>query len=248
MLSPLFWEIHSGLAREGPGDEESLRRALALMTDLPPAPRILDIGCGPGAQTLALLAQTRGRVTAIDQHQPYLDQLKASAEAAGVSDRLTTLDVSMAALPFEAGGFDAIWSEGAIYFIGLRQGLTAWRKLLAPGGYVAVTEPCWLKPREALPEGALKAWADYPAMSTTGELVPIMGECGYRPLGHFVLPPEAWWNYYRPIEARLAALRVKYADYPGRLEQLAHHQAEIDAYRAFGDSYGYLFLVMQIAD
>ena len=46
-----FFEIHQGLPREGPGDFDSTRRALALLGGLPERPRILDIGCGPGMQT-----------------------------------------------------------------------------------------------------------------------------------------------------------------------------------------------------
>jgi hypothetical protein len=44
----VFWEARSGLPREGPDDEASLRRALAMMQALPAAPDILDVGCGPG--------------------------------------------------------------------------------------------------------------------------------------------------------------------------------------------------------
>ena len=39
-------------------------------------PRILDIGCGNGAQTLCLAATLGGRITAVDNHQPYLDELE----------------------------------------------------------------------------------------------------------------------------------------------------------------------------
>jgi len=54
----LFWEIHSGLPQEGPGDDNSTLKALALIPDLPSNPSILDIACGPGRQTIALAKQT----------------------------------------------------------------------------------------------------------------------------------------------------------------------------------------------
>ena len=50
-ISP-FWELHSGLPRQGPGTATSTRRALGLVPDIGPRTRVLDIGCGPGAQTL----------------------------------------------------------------------------------------------------------------------------------------------------------------------------------------------------
>ena len=69
----IFWEIHSDLPREGPGDSTSTARAYAAASDLPPQPKILDIGCGPGMQTLDLAKLSGGEIIAIDFHQPFLD-------------------------------------------------------------------------------------------------------------------------------------------------------------------------------
>jgi hypothetical protein len=44
----VFFEVHSGLLREGPGDNESTKKAYFMLQDLPENPLILDIGCGPG--------------------------------------------------------------------------------------------------------------------------------------------------------------------------------------------------------
>jgi len=33
--------------------------------------RILDIGCGPGMQTVELARISAGRITAVDNYQPY---------------------------------------------------------------------------------------------------------------------------------------------------------------------------------
>jgi ubiquinone/menaquinone biosynthesis C-methylase UbiE len=107
-------------------------------------PRILDIGAGPGANSLALARSSAEKVTAVDRHQPFLDELERRAREAGLAERITTLNASMSRLPFEEGSFDLIWSEGAICLIGFRQGLTYWRRFLSPNGYIAVTEPCWL--------------------------------------------------------------------------------------------------------
>ena len=87
MLDAVFWAIHSGLAREGPGDEASLRRALSMMKGLPAAPDILDVGCGPGAQSLALASLTAGTITAVDAHAPFLADLNRAAESRGLDSR-----------------------------------------------------------------------------------------------------------------------------------------------------------------
>jgi hypothetical protein len=53
-LPEFFWIIHCGLPREGPGDNESTRRAYVMLKDLPERPQILDVVCGPGMQTVEL--------------------------------------------------------------------------------------------------------------------------------------------------------------------------------------------------
>jgi SAM-dependent methyltransferase len=246
MPDAFFWKIHSGLEREGPGDDASLRRALGLMKALPANPDILDVGCGPGAQSLALAELTGGTITSVDTHQPFLDALNQAAGARGVAARVRTVNASMANMPFGERSFDVIWSEGAIYMMGFREGLANWKRFLKRGGYIAVTEPCWTKPDEEIPPQAREWWKEYPAIASVEKILSVGAETGYRGIGHFVLPASAWWNYYGPKEARIATLRRKYRDNPAALERLAAAQSEIELYRLFGDCYSYLFVVMQL--
>ena len=243
----IFFELHQDLPREGPGDNPSTRKALALLVDLPPRPLILDIGCGPGMQTVELARCTNGKIIAIDTHQPFLEKLKQRAQAEGLSDKITAINMSMLALEFEAKNFDATWSEGAIYIMGFEQGLRACQPLLKPGGYVAVSEICWLRPQP--PSEVQTFWAaNYPGMRTVEENLEIVRAAGYREVGHFVLPPSAWWEgYYTPQEARIAMLRTKYRDDVEAIQLLDESQLEIDLYRKYSDWYGYVFYIMQKA-
>lgn len=243
----IFFELHQDLPREGPGDNPSTRKALALLVDLPPRPLILDIGCGPGMQTVELARCTNGKIIAIDTHQPFLEKLKQRAQAEGLSDKITTINMSMFALDFEAKSFDAIWSEGAIYIMGFEQGLRACQPLLKPGGYVAVSEICWLRPQP--PSEVQTFWAaNYPGMRTVEENLEIVRAAGYREVGNFVLPPSAWWEgYYTPQAARIAMLRTKYRDDVEAIQLLDESQLEIDLYRKYSDWYGYVFYIMQKA-
>jgi len=52
-LLNVFFEVQRGLPRQGPGCDESTLQALALCR-LPERPAILEIGCGPGMQTVEL--------------------------------------------------------------------------------------------------------------------------------------------------------------------------------------------------
>lgn len=49
-----FYELYTGLPRGGSGDNISTRKAYSMLKNIPAEPLILDIGCGPGMQTLEL--------------------------------------------------------------------------------------------------------------------------------------------------------------------------------------------------
>ena len=137
-MPEIFWEIHSGLPREGPGDNESTRKAYRMLKGLPENPRILDIGCGPGMQTIELAKLSSGRIDALDSHQPFLEQLKKSAKKEGVDDIIKTVNGDMFNLSYENSSFDLVWSEGSIFVIGFEKGLREWRRLLTEKGYLVV--------------------------------------------------------------------------------------------------------------
>ena len=82
-LPKVFWEVHCDLPREGPGDNKSTKKAYMILKCLPKNPHILDIGCGPGMQTIELAKLCNGQINAVDNHQPFLDQLKKSAKKEG---------------------------------------------------------------------------------------------------------------------------------------------------------------------
>ena len=243
----IFFELHHDLPREAPGDNLSTYKALSLLSDLPPRPLLLDIGCGPGEQTLALAKSTDGYIVAVDTHQPFLEKLRRNAHQAELLDKVSTLKTSMFALPLSEQTFDAIWSEGAIYIIGFTKGLRTWRRFLKPHGYIAVSELAWL--RSHPPAEATTFWeVAYPGIRTREENLELIQGAGYRNVGHFVLPAESWWkNYYTPLEARIVSLREKYQRNGEAIQELDESQREIDLYRQYVDWYGYVFYVMQMA-
>ena len=68
----LFWRLHERLPKQGPGSDETSRRALALAAPIRETPRVLDMGCGPGRQMLVLAADLGGKVTAPDLIPQFL--------------------------------------------------------------------------------------------------------------------------------------------------------------------------------
>ena len=72
----IFFEIHKDIPREGPGSFESTKRAFQLLTGLPEQPVILDVGCGPGKQTLDLAKITKGKMWFEDKRRFLYSKLK----------------------------------------------------------------------------------------------------------------------------------------------------------------------------
>ncbi|HPQ67926.1 MAG TPA: class I SAM-dependent methyltransferase [bacterium] len=239
-----FIEIYTDLPQQGPGNDENTLKALAKLP-LPPAPHILDVGCGTGRQTLQLAHVTGGTVIAVDNLQSYLFELQAKAKQAGLDERVVVRQGDMNNLPFARNSFDLIWSEGAIYIMGFGNGLQKWRKLLKPGGCLVVTEISWL--REDAPLECHRFWQqEYPAMATVKENLRTIRANGYELIDHFTLPEDAWWGpYYLPLEARLNMFREKYAGDKERLQVVEMSQTEIEQYRKYSAYYGYVFYLLR---
>ncbi len=246
-LSDVFFELHCDLPREGPGDDESTLRALAMCTELPDRPDILDVGCGPGMQTLALASATDGIISAVDMHEAFLDQLRERAEAAGVRERLHVMRGDMADLPFGPDSFDLIWSEGAAYIMGIGEAFDAWREFLRPGGYVVVTELSWLVPDPPV-EVRDFFTAQYPGIRDVEGNLERIRAAEYEIVGHFTLPAESWWTHYQtPLEARIPALLEKYADDEEALALVHETVEEHRIRREYPETYGYEFYIARCA-
>ena len=246
-LSPHFWkiffEVYENLPRQGPGNRTCAATALDLCSELREYPAILDLGCGVGAQTFHLAELTTGSIEAVDNHAPFVGFLQSAAAERELSHRIDARVGDMANLEYQPGSFDLIWSEGALYSIGLRNALRICHRLLRPGGYLSFTDAIWCKEN---PPPAVKAGFDfdYPDMGSLGDDLAVIQDCGFDLIGHFTLPDEAWWeDFYTPMELRIDELRSRYAgdlEALGILDQLAE---EPDIHRRYSDFYAYEFFV-----
>ena len=116
----LICQMFEDLPRQGPGADDSTAHAWSCIPPDHRRGKILDIGCGSGMQTLALARLCPDcRITAVDVHQPFLDDLIHRAKNAGVDTRIVTYRASMDNLPFNEVSFDIIWSEGSAFIMGL---------------------------------------------------------------------------------------------------------------------------------
>ncbi len=239
-----FLQIYGTLPRAGPGSNELTRRAFGMMSHVPESPRILDIGCGPGMQSIELLMATTGTVVALDLLPEMIDRVKARAERAGLSDRLETFEMDMKEMAFPESSFDVVWSEGSIYFLGFEAGLKKVKEFVKPGGYIAVSEAVWLKPDP--PPEVLDFWRDYPEIDTLATKLEVIKRIGYEVVGHFIFPPTAWTEqYYDPMEERIAEIADSWGGIPDAKAVLEEARNEISIFRQHADYFSYAFFVMR---
>ncbi|MCT7985013.1 class I SAM-dependent methyltransferase [Laspinema sp. A4] len=243
-LEALF-TVHCNLPREGPGSDEATREAIRRLPPLPRSPKVLDLGCGPGRQSLVLAQELNTTVIAVDLHEPFLKQLEGSAVAVGLRDRITIRQADMGALDYPPGSFDLIWSEGAVYLLGFSNGLRLWRPLLRDGGLVVVSECTWIQDNP--PREVWEYWqVGYPEMMTIKDNIKIATEAGYEVLDTFILPRSAWWDeYLNPLSHRVQELRKAGNLTPALSEVLTETERELDICDRYSEFFGYVFYLMQ---
>ncbi|MEU9735926.1 class I SAM-dependent methyltransferase [Streptomyces sp. NPDC048002] len=128
-------------------DAEVLAEHLASITAWLPLkvePRqIVDLGCGTGAGTFALLERfPETHVTAVDASVGHLELLCEKACARGVSDRVRTVqaDLDTSHWP-DLGTPDLVWASALMHHMAHPdRALRSVHGLLAPGGLFAVVE------------------------------------------------------------------------------------------------------------
>jgi cyclopropane fatty-acyl-phospholipid synthase-like methyltransferase len=158
-----------------------------------PGGRVLDLGCGRGATSVFLARELDVDVAAFDLWISE-EELRATAEEQGVSERVTAVNGDVRHLPFEDGAFDAVVSIDAFEYFGTDVHLLPrLLRVLKPGGAIGMTTPALrTDPYESAPPahvtdvvgGEAAAWHAPHWWATHWQLSGLVGDVTARMQSH----------------------------------------------------------------
>jgi SAM-dependent methyltransferase len=141
----------------GPRGPEQLYE-IAGRLDLPPAPRVLDLGCGRGDHALELARRFQATVLGVDPDRAVLsearDRLEEAARAEpALADRVRFTRGSAEVVPVEDGAMDLVWCRDVLSLVAdLARAYHECARVLRSGGRAVVYQTFAterLEPREA---------------------------------------------------------------------------------------------------
>lgn len=201
---------------------EHTRKAFAL---LPPVdrPRILDIGCGQGLQTMELARLGGGEVVGIDIDETALAYFKTRLAQSDVRSRVTVRRCSLFDSGLPEGSFNILWEEGVLHLLEPARSFAACSRLLVPGGFLVMHETLeWFEAAsQRLPEWGLVF------------------------LDRHRLPRHFWWTEYgAALESRVQTVRKSHGD-AARSPELTRYANEAAMIKADPDHFDCGFFILQ---
>jgi ubiquinone/menaquinone biosynthesis C-methylase UbiE len=136
--------VHGEDARENQRLQDQASSLVELLhsdTAYPPGSRVLEAGCGTGAQTVTLAKNSpQARFTSVDLSEASLAEAKNRLQAAGIRN-VTLQQADIYALPFAPASFDHVFVCFVLEHLARpAQALATLKRLLKPGGSFTVIE------------------------------------------------------------------------------------------------------------
>lgn len=136
---------------------------------LSPGCTVVDIACGTGTTALSL-AERGHSVVAVDFSKKNLARLTERAAAAGLSDRIRTVQADATTLPLPDNSAAAVLAECALStFVDKPRAVAEMARVLQPGGQVGITDMVLNAPLPSTLAQVIGPWACLQdAMTVTG--------------------------------------------------------------------------------
>ena len=242
MEVPLYFYLaYKDLDRLSPGSDETTLKALDKVDlDTQSELNILDIACGVGTSTILLANHfENSTVEGFDLFRHYVDKLDEKINENNLSERVFSYSMDMNDPDFANEEFDIVFCEAAIDIIGFKRGLTNWRRLLKPKGYMVVSDITWIGNPSS---ESRKFWNDiYSEVDTIENKISQISKLGFEFVDYVVVPKEEWIDYHNKLERNLNSLSSDKS--AGAFSKQI--KKEIETYRRNSDDYSYVFYVMK---
>ncbi|WP_329090564.1 methyltransferase domain-containing protein [Actinomadura citrea] len=199
---------YSGREARRLGDQADVLAALLHDgTAYPAGSRVLEAGCGVGAQTVHLVSRSPGvRLTAVDLSRASLDQARARVEASFPAARVRWRCADLRDLPFPDAAFDHVFVCFVLEHLpDPCAALAGLRRVLRPGGTLTVIEgdhgSAFFHPDSAHARAAIAHQVALQAAAGGDALLgrrlgPLLEEAGYARVG--VVPRAVYADGARP--------------------------------------------------
>lgn len=197
-----------------PSSPEKMR-ALGARLRLGPDDVVLDLGCGTGGPAVLLARSFGCRVTAVDNHEPFLSQGRARAETAGVAHLIDFVAADGADFVKRVPPVDAALCIGAAWILGgFARTAATLREVVSEGGHVAIGDkyrrdeiPGW-RPTDGL---GLARQSEWPPLR---ELVSTLAAIGLAPVSVFTASDDDWETYHSLMWLSIEDWLAEHADHP----------------------------------
>jgi len=123
-----------------------IKKASYERMQIKPGHKVLDVGCGPGTDTITLgrIVGPSGQVVGIDYDEGMIAQAELCAKEEGIEKWVTHQRADVASLPFDSDYFDSCRSERLFQHLpNYEQALSEMTRVTKPFGWVIVVDTDW---------------------------------------------------------------------------------------------------------
>jgi SAM-dependent methyltransferase len=210
--------------------------ATFLLPHLQASSRVLDCGCGPGSVTCDFARIVRsGHVTGIDREASQIERARSRAARQELTN--VTFEVgSIYELPFPDSSFDVVFAHAIFEHLSAPDAaLAEVRRVLAPGGLVALRSPDWggfiVAPDTPGLQSAIRRYTELQIANGGDIHVGRMFPGLLRSAGFTSLSFSATYECYQspPVIGEYLALRLESGDAHAEAEALRNWSRHPDA-------------------
>ena len=156
------WDEVAPLYGAGSSPFRQFAERLAAWAGVATGERVVDLGCGNGLGLAALLDGGAAPVTGVDFSRAMLAASAERLAARAPARPVALVQADVVALPFPDGAFHVAVASSVFQFVGYAgAALREWRRVLAPGGRLALSIPSGAPAPDGPPDVNLTLLAEF---------------------------------------------------------------------------------------